>query len=67
MFKVIFLHGAVFSYYIVYPSNFQLFFAFERFEYLALLPDLAYLNLHTFPYLFRPWFYIAVRVFSSIK
>ena len=52
MFKVIFLHGADFSYYILYPSNFQLFFAFERPEFLAILPDLpepTYLSQPIFP------------------
>ena len=52
MFKVISLHGADFSYFILYPSNFQLFFAFERPESLAILPDLpepTYLSLPIFP------------------
>ena len=52
MFKVISLHGAVFIYFILYPSIFQLFFAFERPESLATLPDLpepTYLYLPIFP------------------
>ena len=52
MFKVISLHGAVFIYFILYPSNFQLFFALERPESLAILPDLpepTYLSLPIFP------------------
>ena len=52
MFKVISLHGADFSYFILYRSNFQLFFAFERPESLAILPDLpepTYLSLPLFP------------------
>ena len=52
MSKVISLHGAVFIYFILYPSNFQLFFAFERPESLAILPDLpepTYLSLPIFP------------------
>ena len=40
MLKVISLHGAVFIYFILYPRSFQLFFAFERPESLAILPDL---------------------------
>ena len=51
-FKVISLHGAVFSYFILHPSNFQVFFAFERPESLATLPDLpepTYLSLPIFP------------------
>ena len=52
MFKVISLHRAVFSYFILYPSNFQLFFAFEKPESLAILPDLpepTYLSPPIFP------------------
>ena len=52
MFKVISLHGAICSYFIFYPSNFTLFFAFERPESLAILPDLpetTYLSLPIFP------------------
>ena len=48
MFKVISLHGANFSYFILYPSNFQLFFAFERPESLAILPEPTYLSLPIF-------------------
>ena len=50
MFKVISLHGADFSYLILYPSNlFQLFFAFERPKSLAILPEPTYLSLSIFP------------------
>ena len=52
MFKVISLHGAVFNYFTLYPSNIQLFFAFERPESLAILPGLpepTYLSLPIFP------------------
>ena len=52
MFKVISLHGSVFTYIILYPSNFQLFFALKKPESLALLPDLpkpTYLSLRISP------------------
>ena len=52
MLKVRSLHSAVFIYFILYPRSFQLFFAFERPESLAILPDLpepTYLSLPIFP------------------
>ena len=63
MFKVTSLHGADFGHFILYPSNFQLFFAFERPESLAILSDLPEPTYPSLPIF--PWFYIAVRVLSS--